>query len=37
MSVFDFSNKKEIVTQKRKDLELLITGPKLLTFIIKPF
>ena len=35
--VLDSFNKKEIVTQNRKESELLLAGLKLLTFIIKPF
>ena len=37
LAVLDSLNKKEIITQNRKDSELLIAGLKLLTFIIKPF
>ena len=37
LAVFDSFNKKEIITQNKKESELLIAGLKLLTFIIKPF
>ena len=37
LAVLDSLNKKEIITQNRKDSELLIAGLKLLIFIIKPF
>ena len=37
MEVLDFFNKKEVLTQNRKESELLIAGLKLLTQIIKPF
>ena len=34
---FDSLNKKEFVTQNRKESELLLAGLKLLTFFIKRF
>ena len=37
LAVLNSFDKKEIITQNKKESELLIAGLKLLTFIIKPF
>ena len=37
LAVLNSFDKKEIITQNRKESELLIAGLKLLTIIIKPF